>query len=86
VVGSFPVEDSDEIMLVTDGGQTIRMPVGGEKPIRIAGRSTQGVTLFATQGEHVVSVERLSEADADKNGDSNGSGSGETTGNGEDAG
>jgi len=31
VVGSFPVEDGDEIMLVTDGGQTIRMPVGGEK-------------------------------------------------------
>jgi DNA gyrase subunit A len=61
VVGSFPVEDTDEIMLVTDGGQTIRMPVGGDKPIRIAGRGTQGVTLFDTQGEKVVSVERLSE-------------------------
>jgi DNA gyrase subunit A len=68
VVGSFPVEDGDEIMLVTDGGQTIRMPVGGDKPIRIASRATQGVTLFDTQGEHVVSVERLGEADSDKNG------------------
>jgi DNA gyrase subunit A len=72
VVGSFPVEDKDEIMLVTDGGQTIRMPVGGEKPVRVAGRATQGVTLFDTQGEHVVSVERLSE-DADRT-DGNGNG------------
>jgi DNA gyrase subunit A len=66
VVGSFPVEESDEIMLVTDGGQTIRMPVGGDKPVRIASRGTQGVTLFDTQGEKVVSVERLgSDADGD---------------------
>jgi DNA gyrase subunit A len=52
-------------MLVTDGGQTIRMPVGGDKPIRIAGRGTQGVTLFDTQGEKVVSVERLSEEEGE---------------------
>jgi DNA gyrase subunit A len=84
VVGSFPVEDTDEIMLVTDGGQTIRMPVGGDKPIRIAGRATQGVTLFDTQGEHVVSVERLTEADADKSGETNGNG--DATGNSEGAG
>jgi len=64
VVGSFPVEETDEIMLVTDGGQTIRMPVGGDKPVRIASRGTQGVTLFDTQGEKVVSVERLG-VDAD---------------------
>jgi DNA gyrase subunit A len=35
------------------------MPVGGDKPIRIAGRGTQGVTLFDTQGEKVVSVEHV---------------------------
>jgi DNA gyrase subunit A len=81
VVGSFPVEDSDEIMLVTDGGQTIRMPVGGDKPIRIASRATQGVTLFDTQGEHVVSVERLGEADTDKAGNGAGNnGADEETG------
>ena len=45
LVASFPVEDSDEIMLVTDGGQLIRMPVAG---IRIAGRATQGVIVFDT--------------------------------------
>ena len=59
VVASFPVEEADQIMLVTDGGQLIRCPVDG---IRIAGRSTQGVIVFNTaEGERVVSVERLSE-------------------------
>ncbi len=61
LVASFPVEDGDQIICVTDGGQTIRMPVGGDKPIRIAGRGTQGVTLFDTQGEKLVSVEHLGE-------------------------
>ncbi|MCB2114531.1 MAG: DNA gyrase subunit A, partial [Parvularculaceae bacterium] len=57
VSASFPVEDADQIMLVTDGGQLIRTPVQG---IRIAGRNTQGVTIFRTaEGESVVSVERI---------------------------
>ena len=63
LVASFPVEDGDEIMLVTDGGQVIRMPV---HDIRIIGRGTQGVTLFDVgEGEKVVSVERLSEAEGE---------------------
>ncbi|HET7715019.1 MAG TPA: DNA gyrase subunit A [Bauldia sp.] len=61
LVAAFPVDDQDQIICVTDGGQTIRMPVGGDKPIRVAGRSTQGVTLFDTQGEKVVSVEHLAD-------------------------
>ncbi len=57
VVGAFPVSESDQIMLVTDGGQLIRIPVAG---IRIAGRKTQGVTLFKVEtDERVVSVTRL---------------------------
>ncbi|MDE1972183.1 MAG: DNA gyrase subunit A [Hyphomicrobiales bacterium] len=65
LVASFPIEDSDQIMLVTDGGQLIRCPVDG---IRIAGRSTQGVIVFSTaEGEKVASVERLTE-EADENG------------------
>jgi DNA gyrase subunit A len=61
LVASFPVEDNDQIMLVTDGGQLIRCPVSG---IRKAGRSTQGVIVIDTaEGEHVVSVERVSEED-----------------------
>jgi DNA gyrase subunit A len=59
LVASFPVEDSDQIMLVTDKGQLIRTQVTG---IRIAGRSTQGVIVFDTaDDERVVSVERLTE-------------------------
>jgi DNA gyrase subunit A len=57
LVASFPVEDSDQIMLVTDKGQLIRCPVEG---IRIAGRSTQGVIVFDTaEDEHVASVEHI---------------------------
>ncbi|HEY0848375.1 MAG TPA: DNA gyrase subunit A [Bradyrhizobium sp.] len=61
LVASFPVEDSDQIMLVTDKGQLIRCPV---EDIRIAGRSTQGVIVFDTaDDEHVVSVEHLAESE-----------------------
>ncbi len=67
LVASFPVEQGDEILLVSDGGQLIRVPVGR---IRIAGRNTQGVIIFRTaQDEHVVSVERLAEAGGDEDGD-----------------
>jgi len=64
LVASFPVEDSDEIMLVTDGGQLIRVPVAD---IRIAGRATQGVIVFHTaEEERVVSVDRIGETEADE--------------------
>ena len=67
LVASFPIEESDQIMLVTDGGQLIRCPVDG---IRIAGRSTQGVIVFSTgEGEKVASVERLSEEGGEENGE-----------------
>jgi DNA gyrase subunit A len=70
LVASFPVEESDQIMLVTNGGQLIRVPVA---EIGIKGRSTQGVRVFTTgDGEKVVSVERISDAggaDADGEGD-----------------
>ena len=57
VIAAFPVTERDQIMLVTDQGKVIRIPVDG---IRIAGRNTQGVTLFHTdKNEHVVSVARL---------------------------
>ena len=61
LVAAFPVEESDQIMLVSDGGKLIRVPVAG---IRIAGRSTKGVTIFDTaENEKVVSVERISESE-----------------------
>ncbi len=43
VVGALPVRDTDEIMLITTGGQMVRIPVQG---IREAGRNTQGVKLI----------------------------------------
>jgi DNA gyrase subunit A len=64
LVASFPVADSDEIMLVTDAGQLIRVPVAG---IRIAGRATQGVIVFDTADEErVVAVDRIGEAEGDE--------------------
>ena len=62
LVAAFPVTASDQIILVTDGGQLIRCPV---HDIRIAGRATRGVTLFRiAEGERVVSVIRLGEEGA----------------------
>ena len=64
LVASFPVEESDEVMLVTDGGQLIRCPVAG---IRISGRGAQGVIVFDTADhEKVVSVERISEPEGEE--------------------
>src|SRR4051795_1136464 len=66
LIASFPVEDEDQLMLVTDGGQLIRTRVEG---IRLAGRSTQGVIVFDTaEGEPVFSVERISEEGDDNGG------------------
>ncbi len=71
LVAAFPIEDNDQIMLVSDGGVLIRVPVNG---IRIASRATKGVTIFSTaKDEKVVSVERISEPEGE-----------EENGNGED--
>ena len=57
LAASFPVEEGDEILLVTDQGQLIRTPVN---QVRMVGRNTSGVIIFRTgEGEHVVGVERL---------------------------
>ncbi|WP_374471396.1 DNA gyrase subunit A [Phenylobacterium sp.] len=64
LAGSFPVEESDQILLVSDQGQLIRIPV---KQVRLAGRNTQGVIIFRKhQDEHVVSVERLADTGEDE--------------------
>ena len=67
LAASFPVEDSDQILLVTDQGQLIRTPVS---QVRMVGRNTSGVTIFRTAAEeHVVSVERLADTGEDDAGD-----------------
>ncbi|WP_244303540.1 DNA gyrase subunit A [Roseibium sediminis] len=80
LISSFPVDESDQIMLVTDGGQLIRCPVDG---IRIAGRATQGVIVFKTaDDENVVAVERISEVDEDEDEAADGEITGEGEANG----
>jgi DNA gyrase subunit A len=77
LVAAFPVEDSDEILLVTDQGQLIRCPVA---QIRIAARNTQGVIVFRTgKDEHVVGVERLAEAGAGDSDNGDGEGGEDTS-------
>jgi len=59
IVATFPIKEGQDVMLVTDGGQIIRMPI---TDVRVAGRKTQGVTLFRIdENERVVSVAALDE-------------------------
>ena len=61
LVASFPIDAGDGLLLVTDSGQLIRTNI---QTVRIAGRNTQGVTIFRTsEGQRVVSVERIVESD-----------------------
>jgi DNA gyrase subunit A len=70
VVTSFPVVDGDELVLVTDGGQTIRTTVD---EIRIASRSTRGVIVFrVAEDERVVSVSWLGESEDEDEGEGEG--------------
>ncbi len=64
VAGSFPVNDDQDIMMVTNGGKIIRTPV---QDVRIAGRSTAGVTLFRTaENEKVVSAIAIAKEDEEE--------------------
>jgi DNA gyrase subunit A len=72
LVAAFPVAGEDQIMLVSDGGTVIRVPVHN---IRFASRATKGVTIFNTaEDEKVVSVERISEPNGEEEEDENGNG------------
>jgi DNA gyrase subunit A len=67
LIASFPVEETDQIMLVTNGGKLIRCPIEG---ISVIGRSAQGVTIFRTEpDERVVSAEPVND---DGSGSANG--------------
>jgi len=64
VVGILLVEDGDDVMLITDKGKIIRIPIDG---INVISRNTQGVKLIDVEaGERVTSVVRLSERDDDR--------------------
>jgi DNA gyrase subunit A len=67
IVASFPIEDGDQIVAVTNGGQMIRVPVDD---IRIAGRATQGVWVFRPgEDERVVSAVAVGDLSNGDNGD-----------------
>jgi len=67
VVSSFPAHNGEQLMLVTDQAKLIRTTVGD---IRVAGRNTQGVTIFrVSDGEHVVSAARIEESEEEAEAD-----------------
>ena len=83
VVAAFPLHRTDQIVMVTDGGQLIRMPISD---ISIMSRRTRGVRLFATaEGERVVSVSRIRDVEEEgvaEEGDTGGEGEAEGTASG----
>ena len=63
VIDCFVVNDNDQIILVTDKGQIIRVNIN---QIRIAGRSTRGVNVFKIpDSDSIVSVSRIQELDTE---------------------
>jgi DNA gyrase subunit A len=76
LVGAFIVEDGDEVLSITAGGQVVRSPINAD--FRPTGRSTLGVKFVTPkEGDHVAvvarSVERAAEEDAeDEPGDETG--------------
>jgi DNA gyrase subunit A len=56
-VGAVLVEESDEVMLITDGGTLVRTPASD---VSVLGRDTQGVTMIRlSKGEKLVGIERV---------------------------
>jgi DNA gyrase subunit A len=63
LIAAFPAEESDDLMLISDQGQIIRVAVGS---ISVQGRAAQGVTVFRVdEGERVMSVERIADVSDD---------------------
>ena len=76
LVRSFSIEDEDQLMIVTDGGQLIRCPV---RNISIVSRSARGVTVIRVKDEErVVSVERIEDSDEEDDTDSESPNTGES--------
>jgi DNA gyrase subunit A len=72
VVGALPVNESDDVMLITDGGKLVRMQVN---EISVIGRNTQGVRLISlAEDERLVGLDRIIEVNGEDNGEDNGVG------------
>lgn len=70
IVGAVPADDTDEVMLISNGGTLVRTRVN---EISVMGRNTQGVRLIKlTRGELLVGIERVVEDKGDENSDDSG--------------
>jgi DNA gyrase subunit A len=59
IAAAFPVEETDDLMMISDAGKTIRVPVAS---VSVQRRGSGGVTVFRVEGgERVVAVERIEE-------------------------
>ena len=68
-VGAILVEDADEAMLITNGGTLVRTRVA---EVSVIGRNTQGVKVIGvSDGEQLISVEKVAESDEEDSADSN---------------
>ena len=64
VVGAIQVDDTDQIMMITDAGTLVRTRVS---EVSVVGRNTQGVTLIRTaEDEKVVGLQRVAETEDDE--------------------
>jgi DNA gyrase subunit A len=62
-VGAVLVDESDEIMLITNGGTLVRTPVSD---VSIMGRDTQGVMMIRVgEGERLIGIERIEALDGE---------------------
>lgn len=70
VVGAVQVTQQDDVMLITDKGTLVRIPING---ISVVGRNTQGVTLInLSEGENLVGIDRVLEIGEEENSDDTG--------------
>jgi DNA gyrase subunit A len=66
-VGAVQVEESDEVMLITNGGTLVRTPV---KDVSVMSRNTQGVTMIRlTKKEKLIGIEKIENLDSDEDDD-----------------
>ena len=75
VVAAHGVRDEDALMLITSGGQTIRIPV---RDVRSIGRNTQGVRMIQlSDGDRLVSATTVEPEDDDSGNGTQAAGPGE---------
>ncbi|ELZ5938221.1 DNA topoisomerase (ATP-hydrolyzing) subunit A [Providencia vermicola] len=67
VIGAIQVDETDQIMMITDAGTLVRTRVS---EVSVVGRNTQGVTLIRTaEDEKVVGLQRVAETEEDETSD-----------------